>query len=146
MSDPHVIYNTLNEIFLLLDDGDRRFFNSYELSPSRYYALYHLLRQPGISFSDLSNLMLCDKSNITRIIKGLEAEDLVMRRPHETDGRTLRLFVSEKGKEICEQATNAHQRYNQDRFSDLEDIKKDNLLEGLQQLKTNLRSRLDQNL
>ncbi|MFZ0548268.1 MAG: MarR family transcriptional regulator [Candidatus Promineifilaceae bacterium] len=146
MSDPHMLYNTLNEIFLILDDGDRRFFSNYELSPSRYYALFHLLEQPGISFSELSNLMLCDKSNITRIIKGLESDELVVRRPHETDGRTLRLFLSEKGKMLCKKAMVAHRDYNQERFSDLEDIKKDNLLEGLQQLKSSLRSRLDVDL
>ena len=146
MSDPNMIYNTLNEIFILLDDGDRRFFGNYDLSPTRYYALFHLLEQPGISFSELSNRMLCDKSNITRIIKGLEADDLVIRQPHETDGRTLRLFISEKGKDLCQEAMKAHRNYNQERFSDLEEIKKDNLLDGLHQLKSSLRSRLDQPL
>ena len=146
MSDPHMLYNILNEIFLILDDGDRRFFGNYDLSPSRYYALFHLLEQPGISFSELSNLMLCDKSNITRIIKGLESDELVVRRPHETDGRTLRLFLSEKGQSLCKEAMVAHRIYNQERFNDLEDIKKDNLLEGLQQLKSSLRSRLDVDL
>lgn len=146
MSDPHMLYNTLNEIFLILDDGDRRFFNNFELSSARYYALLHLLEQPGISFSELSTRMFCDKSNITRIIKGLESEGLVIRRPHETDGRTLRLFLSEEGKALCEKAATAHQHYNRERFSDLEEIKKDNLLEGLQQLKSSLRSRLDADL
>jgi DNA-binding MarR family transcriptional regulator len=146
MPDPHMIYNTLNEIFLLLDDGDRRFFSNFELSPPRYYALFHLYQQPGISFSELSNRMFCDKSNITRIIKGLEAEGLVIRRPHETDGRTLRLFLSDEGEALCREAMTAHRVYNQERFNDLENIKKDNLLEGLQQLKTSLRSRLDVDL
>ncbi len=140
-----MLYNTLNEIFLLLDDGDRRFFGNYDLSSSRYYALFHLLEQPGISFSDLSNLMLCDKSNITRIIKGLESEGLVIRRPHETDGRTLRLFLSEDGAALCKKAKAAHHHYNRERFSDLEENNKDNLLEGLQQLKSSLRARLDKN-
>jgi DNA-binding MarR family transcriptional regulator len=143
MSDPHMLYNTLNEIFLILDDGDRRFFSNFELSAPRFYALFHLLEQPGISFSELSNRMFCDKSNITRIIKGLESEGLVIRRPHETDGRTLRLFLSDEGQALCKKAMVAHHIYNQERFSDLEDIKKDNLLEGLQQLKSSLRSRLD---
>lgn len=141
-----MLYNTLNEIFLLLDDGDRRFFGSYELSPPRYYALFHLLKQPGISFSELSNRMFCDKSNITRIIKGLEADGLVVRRPHETDGRTLRLFLSDEGKKLCQEAMTAHLSYNQERFRELEDIKKDNLLDGLQQLKNSLRSQLDVDL
>lgn len=146
MSDSLMIYNTLNEIFLLLDDGDRRFFGNYELSPSRYYALYHLLEQPGISSSELSNRMFCDKSNITRIVKGLESEGLVIKRPHETDGRTLRLFLSDEGEALCKEAMVAHHNYNRERFSDLEEYKKDNLLEGLQQLKSSLRSRLDVDL
>ena len=138
-----MLYNTLNEIFLLLDDGDRRFFGSYELSPPRYYALFHLYEQPGISFSELSNRMFCDKSNITRIIKGLESDGLVIRRPHETDGRQLRLFLSEEGQTLCKEAMIAHRVYTQKRFGDLEDNKKNNLLDGLQELKNSLRSQLD---
>jgi hypothetical protein len=40
----------------------------------------------------------------------------------------------------------AHHNYNQVRFSDLAQIKKDDLLDGLQDLKHSLRDGLDANL
>jgi MarR family transcriptional regulator, 2-MHQ and catechol-resistance regulon repressor len=143
MSDPLAIYHLLNEIFLILDDGDQRFFSRFNLTPSRYYALFHLGQNPGISFSELSALMLCDKSNITRIVKGLEASDLVFRRPHETDGRTLRLFLSEEGARVCQEATLEHHFFNENRFEDLGQMAQDDLLGLLQRLKAALRKRLE---
>lgn len=142
----HVLYTLLKEVFLMVDDGDRRFFNQFDISSARYYTLYHIGEEPGISFSELSNLMICDKSNISRIIKGLESEGLVIRRPHETDGRMLRLFLSEEGEALRDKAMSAHQHFNQERFNDLDDTKKNDLIAGLQQLKNNLYPQLEADL
>ena len=55
MNDKEQLYNLIKETFLLLDDGDRRFFNRFDISVSRYYALHHIGEEPGISFSQLRN-------------------------------------------------------------------------------------------
>ncbi|MCA9874114.1 MAG: MarR family transcriptional regulator [Anaerolineales bacterium] len=107
----------LKDIFFLLDDGDRRLFGEFNLSVSRFYILWHLGNEPGISSSQLSDRMICDKSNITRLSKGLEADGLVVRQPHESDGRALRLFLTEEGEAVRAQALDAHLRYNNERFS-----------------------------
>lgn len=143
MSDGQEIYTLLNEIYLILDDGDRRLFSQFDLTPPRYYALFHIGSQPGISLSKLSDLMLCDKSNATRIIKGLEGEDLVYRLPHETDGRTIRLFLSQSGQEIRRKAIRAHSKYNQKRFDGEAPAEEDELRTELIQLKNHLRDRLE---
>lgn len=41
--------------------------------------------------------MFCDKSNITRLVRALEDEGIVCRRPHESDGRALRLYLTDQG-------------------------------------------------
>ena len=143
MSDGQEIYTLLNEIYLILDDGDRRLFGQFDLTPPRYYALVHIGAKPGISLSKLSSLMLCDKSNATRIVKGLENEDLVYRLPHETDGRTIRLFLSERGQEIRQKAISAHSRYNKKRFHSKVPVEKEELRTELVQLKNHLRDRLE---
>lgn len=142
MPDAQSTYNLLNEIFLILDDGDRRFFSQFDLTSPRFYALLHLGNMPGISLSELSNLMLCDKSNATRIIKGLEADGLVYRLPHESDGRAIRLYLTTQGREVRSQALASHRIYNQSRFDVLDEINQDNLLLYLTQLKTGLREKL----
>jgi DNA-binding MarR family transcriptional regulator len=143
MSDGQEIYTLLNEIYLILDDGDRRLLSQFKLTPPRYYVLVHLGNSPGMSLSELSNMLLCDKSNATRIIKGLEAEGLVYRLPHETDGRSIRLFLSQAGQEVRQKAVDAHSYYNQQRFPEAIPVEEDELLMELVQLKQRLRERLE---
>lgn len=143
MADPQKIYTVFKDIFFILDDGDRRLFTTFNLTSSRFYALVHLGERPGMSLSELSSLMLCNKSNATRIVKGLESEGLVYRRPHETDGRTLRLYLSNTGAALLRKVNAAHQEFNQNRFEDLELGESDELFNELLVLKHNLRDHLD---
>ena len=143
MSNPQTIYSLINEIYLILDDGDRRLLNAFNLSSSRFYALVHIGERPGISLSDLSQRLICDKSNATRIIKGLEADGLVYRRPHETDGRTLRLFLTDEGMALRNKTISAHQRYNNLRFVKLPPTEQESLSQGLEDLKQSLYGHLE---
>lgn len=110
------LYNVLKEIFLLLDDGDRRLLSTYNLTVPRFYALIHLGDNPGLSVSELSTLMFCDKSNVTRLVQGLEAENLVQRRPHKHDGRIKCLSLTSAGEELRHKALTLHHRHNNARF------------------------------
>lgn len=137
-ADSQALYALLKEIYLILDDGDRQLFNQFNLTPSRYYALVHLGENPGLSLSELSGRMLCDKSNATRIMKGLEAEGLAIRRPHESDGRAIRLYLTEKGEQLRQQAVTAHSRYNHGRLQSVTNGDGEALLGNLAQLKRSL--------
>ncbi len=137
------LYNLLKEVFLLLDDGDRRLFNAYSLSHTRFYALFHLGSQPGISSSQLSELMFCDKSNISRLLKGMEAEGWVVREPHERDGRTQRLFLTPAGKALYTRVSQAHLAYNQERLNRcLQQAAQGQLLDQLATLRNGLEMQL----
>jgi DNA-binding MarR family transcriptional regulator len=146
MSDREALYNILKTTFILLDDGDRRLFGQFDLSPTRYYALFHISETPGLSSSELSDRLLCDKSNVTRIVKGLENTGHIVRKPHETDGRTLRLFLTEKGKTVCAEISSAHQTYNELRLSCVNEISQGSLLENLSLLNESLQGELSQSL
>lgn len=142
MSRKEQLYNLLKETFLLLDDGDRRLFSQYNLSAPRYYALVHILEEPGISSSGLSERLICDKSNVTRIVRGLEAQGFIVRRPHETDGRTQRLYLTEKGQTVCREIQNSHHAYNDARLMEIDEDTRDNLLNTLGQLHDSLQASL----
>lgn len=146
MSEREALYNLLKQTFILLDDGDRRLFGRYNLSPTRYYALLHISESPGLSSSELSDRLLCDKSNVTRIVKGLESSGYIIRKPHETDGRTLRLYLTSQGKEICTDVSVAHQAYNEMRLSCITEISQGNLLENLSLLNDSLQNELSMSL
>ena len=102
------LYNLIKESFLLLDFGDRGLFVQFGLSISRYYALHHIAADPGLSPSRLSQLMFCDKSNITRLLQGLEGDGYIERHQHEQDGRIQRLYLTETGHHLHSQACAAH--------------------------------------
>lgn len=143
MATPQQLYGLINEIYLILDDGDRRLLSEFNLSSTRFYALVHIGERPGISSSRLSQLLICDKSNATRIIKGLEADGLVYRRPHETDGRSLRLFLSDSGAALRKKAIDAHRQYTRSRFLEIPADEQETLTQGLLDLKRSLRQDLD---
>lgn len=142
MSEREALYNLLKQTFILLDDGDRRLFGSYNLTAPRYYALLHISEKPGLSSSELSDRLLCDKSNVTRIVKGLEGAGLIIRQPHETDGRTLRLYLTNQGNDICAHVATAHQKYNDLRLSCISELSQGNLLENLTLLNESLQEEL----
>ncbi len=142
MSDVQELYEALKSIFIHLDDGDRRFLDEHALTLSRYYALFHLDSEPGLSFRELSERMLCDKSNVTRVIKILEDDGLVYRQPHETDGRSLRLYLTPAGKAASTRSSAAHVAFNHQRFSFLNSQKQSELLQTLMLVKKNLQLQL----
>lgn len=143
MEEADALYNVLKEIFLLLDDGDRRLLAGFGLTVPRFYALVHLGDNPGLSVSELSDLMLCDKSNITRLVQGMEADDLVQRRRHETDGRVTCLHLTAGGRELRRRALRDHNAHNDRRFDDsLESDEGAALLLSLRKVNETLRNEL----
>lgn len=140
MTDKVQLYNLIKESFLLLDFGDRLFLEHYALSVPRYYALSHIAAVPGLSPSLLSRYMFCDKSNITRLIHGLENDGLVERRPHECDGRGQRLYLTPVGASLHHDAAQAHHRYVEERLSAVES---EEIIDTLSRLNKSLGKELD---
>jgi len=138
MNEREELYNLLKEVFLLLDSGDRQFFGRYDLTVPRYYTLYHLSETPGLSLSQLSDRLFCNKSNVTRIFRGLEEKGLVLRRNHETDGRVLRCFLTEEGTAVLARVSQVHKQYNENRLNYSDKRQQKNILESLTKLKQQL--------
>ncbi|GAB4580835.1 MAG: hypothetical protein Fur0022_35780 [Anaerolineales bacterium] len=136
------LYTTLKEIYFSLDNGDRRLLEGYNLSVPRFYLLKHISENPGITLTQLSTLMLTDKSNITRLIKGVEAEGLVSKLQHETDGRALSLYITETGQRLLSAASTAHANFTQERFAPVHQHV-NSLLAELIQVKQILDAQLD---
>jgi DNA-binding MarR family transcriptional regulator len=143
MSNSEQLYNLIKEAFLLLDDGDQKLVGQFNLSVRRYYTLFWIGKEPGISFSELSQHMLVDKSSVTRIIKALEKDGYVIREAHETDGRSTRLFLTDRGKALQEQATIAHKDSVEHRFDVVGQPRQSSLIALLQDLNQQLRLALN---
>ena len=138
-----MIYALLKDIFFILEDGDRTHFSHFGLTVPRFYALKHIGEHPGISLSQLSTLMLSDKGNISRIVRGMEADGLVVRQQDQTDGRALCLFLTDTGEQLRRQTVESHDAYNETRLAPIT-METDHLLDTLQEVRNALSTHLEQ--
>ena len=146
MSNLVEVYDLLKQVFLIIEDGDRDFFQQYDLTVTRFYTLYHLDTTPGMTLRELADRLLCDKSNVTRVVKGLERDKLIYRQDHETDGRAFRLYLHDAGRMLLKQVDKLHAKYNYQRFdNNLSDGEYARLEQSLLKLKSELSLKLTQN-
>ncbi|MCP4320000.1 MAG: MarR family transcriptional regulator [Hyphomicrobiales bacterium] len=62
--------------------------------------LANLYRFEGISQQDLAHKLLVGRSNISMLLPQIEKRGLIVRRKDETDKRVLRLYLTERGREV----------------------------------------------
>jgi DNA-binding MarR family transcriptional regulator len=97
------LYGSLKAIFLHIDNHEKAFLAQFGLNIPRYFVLFHLNNKPGITNMDLSDLLLCTKSNTSRIVQGMIKDGYLTRLGHPDDGRSFQLYLSEKGKALFDE-------------------------------------------
>lgn len=98
----------IHDVYVMLDDGDRRVMNAFGLTLPQYRVLNSLDLIEGCRLTTLSDRLLRAKSTITRIIDNLEQRQLVRRTDDEADRRAQRVILTESGAQLLEQAREAH--------------------------------------
>lgn len=109
------LYSLIKSVYLLLDDGDQHFFGLHNLTQSQFYALLWLSNSPK-SMSELSQAMLCDPSNVTRVADILERKGLISRQRDEQDRRIVRLQLTAVGQQMIDQLHQDHNQYTEQRM------------------------------
>lgn len=91
----------LAQSFLELDEGERQLTKHFGLTLTQYWALVHLKSEDGRSLSELADLLICDKSNITSLVDKLEARGLAERKPGKNgDRRYIRVVLTPQGQQL----------------------------------------------
>jgi DNA-binding MarR family transcriptional regulator len=110
--DYMTVYNRLQQIHVLLDDGDRRSLSDLDLSTPQYNLLLHLYTkgtpENGLTITELADLLICTRSNATRLVQRLEQQGLVQLGSDSADRRLVRVFFTPAGTDIVEKARAAH--------------------------------------
>ena len=100
---------TAQEVWLLMTDvvlentRRREVSEALGMSFGRTRAIRRLARQP-MSMRELAEALGIDPPNATVVVADLEAQGLVHRRPHPTDGRAKVVEATRKGKELARRA------------------------------------------
>jgi DNA-binding MarR family transcriptional regulator len=139
------LYHLLTQVFVLLDDADRRTLRRHDLSIRQFNALYHLDPDDGFSINDLSKRLICDKSNTTRLVERLKQEGLVIRQRDTEDRRFVSVRLTDAGVNLREQAVTTHQKSIKERFEVLSSEEQETLNVLLVRLRDGLQTQLNQN-
>lgn len=131
-------YRMIHDIYVLLDDGDRRVLRAFNLNTSQYAVLRLLDIDEGWRLTDLSERLLFDKSTITRIIDRLEQSNLVQRVADATDRRVQRVVLTATGLAQREVARAAHERSVERRMAVLDTSEQHCLRQLLDKLRSGL--------
>jgi DNA-binding MarR family transcriptional regulator len=100
---------TAQDVWLLMSDivldntRRREVAEALGMSFGRTRAIRRLARAP-MSMRELADAMGIEAPNATTLVADLEAQGLVSRRPHPTDGRAKVVEATAKGKQLARQA------------------------------------------
>ncbi len=135
-------YRLIHDIYVLLDDGDRRVLENFGLTTSQYAVLTQIEDDGGRRLTTLSERLLLSKSTITRIVDQLEKAGLVQRVGDAHDRRAQRVILTEAGRERRAQARAAHLDSLKHRLSVLSEGEQKELEALLRKLRTGLQELL----
>jgi DNA-binding MarR family transcriptional regulator len=94
------LYESLKAVFLHIDNHEKAYLSAYGLNVARFYILLHVSQNPGINYIDLSNRLLCNKSNTSRVVQGMHKDGLITRQNDLNDRRSFQLYLTEKGTDL----------------------------------------------
>ncbi|WP_298816792.1 MarR family winged helix-turn-helix transcriptional regulator [Chloroflexus sp.] len=128
----------IQEVYVLLDDGDRRVLRQFQLNPTQYAALLLLAEHYGARLSDLSEHLLIDKSSTTRLIDRLTALGLVERVADPSDRRVQRIMLTPQGRAHLNTVQAAHNESLARRWAVLDNAERELLTRLLLKLRREL--------
>ncbi len=131
-------YRLIHDIYVLLDDGDRRLLGEFNLTTSQYAVMRILNVEEGQRLTTLSEKVLKSKSTVTRIIDQLEQAQLVKRNLDPHDRRAQRVVLTGPGADLLRQVQAAHARSLRRRLAALDDHERAAFCRALKKLRASL--------
>jgi DNA-binding MarR family transcriptional regulator len=90
-----------------------------DLSDTQLAALAALERHTAMTPGELAEHEKVQPPSMTRVIAALQERGLVTRAPHPTDGRQVKLTVTEKGRELVQQSRRLREAWLAQRLREL---------------------------
>ena len=93
------------------------------LTPKQTSILWLINENPDIAKADLARLLKVERATMQAMVNSLSERGLIVSRPAETDGRRVRMALSEEGVRILAEAQDAvarHEAWIRAKFSEAE--------------------------
>lgn len=112
--------------------------NRIGLHPGQEAVLKILFEEDGQTMSELANKLAVQPPTVTKMITRLAAQDLVERRPSETDKRLSKVFMTEFGRERIKLVDKAWKRLEKEAVDGMDTKDRKRLRKLLRQIEKNL--------
>ena len=114
--------------------------SEHDLMPEQFTVLYALKEHNGMYLRQLGDITYKDRPNMTRICSILEDKGYLTSEI-DTEGRQVKkLYITKKGKEICESTLPVVLNIWQETIKDLSKDEVDNFLATLNKLEENMKN------
>ena len=111
--------------------------------PGQPPMLFILNKEDGKSQSELADKLQIKPSTITVMLKRMEKEGIVIRRKDELDQRITRVYITEKGRQLCNEAIEVMNKVQNECFANVTAEEKIILRRLFMQMRDNLNNALD---
>lgn len=128
--DPESLYHVFIRVIKLHYNRTHVLLDKIGLYPGQPFLLISLFHKDGQSQKELAEMLRVKASTITMMITRLEKAALLERKQDEMDQRISRVYLTEKGKQICEEVNENFIQVEQECFGNFTDEEKV-LLRGL---------------
>ena len=108
----------------------------YDLRPVDFSVLSLITHNPGISSRQLCSALNILPPNLVGMINTLEKRELIVRKPHPSDGRILGLHLSDAGGKLMKNAEQTAKELENDAASKLTTAERKTLMRLLQKIYT----------
>jgi DNA-binding MarR family transcriptional regulator len=108
----------------------------YDLRPVDFSVLSLITHNPGISSRQLCSELNILPPNLVGMINTLEKRELILRKPHPSDGRVIGLHLSEIGIKLMKEAEQTAKDLEDDAASKLTATERKTLMRLLQKIYT----------
>ncbi len=110
----------------------------FNITPEQWGVMNCLWEEDGRTQTEIAERILKDKTNLTRMLDIMEREGLVERRPHESDRRSYRIYLTGKGKTLEEALIPIAAEINETAVRDLTDRERGMLKQFMNAMNKNL--------
>lgn len=101
---------------------------------SQCHAIVEIGRANQISLNGLANLLILDKSTMSRTINNLVQNDLAIRETHDEDRRYITIKLTENGQRIFQNIEDSMEIYYEEIFRSIPEGKRNQIFESLRLL------------
>lgn len=108
----------------------------YDLRPVDFSVLSLITHNPGISSRQLCSALNILPPNLVGMINTLEKRELIVRKPHPSDGRVVGLHLSDAGGKLMKNAEQTAKELENDAASKLTATERKTLMRLLQKIYT----------